>query len=204
MARIRMIRPATVAISIVAAGFSAFGQGAAPAPLPAPVTPAQPATQPATHPHEYLKVDGVTGESVDAAHPGWIDIQSFQWGVTAPGTAANTTARAPRTSPPSLNFTKHPDKSSATLQNASAEGKHFSTVVLDVTSHSKGEIYQITMTDVIVSGFKVGIEHDRPFESITLNFAKSDIKYAKLDPQGNRGALQAVPKGLDLRTIAAD
>ena len=60
-----------------------FAQSAQTAPSPVMVArPAvqQPATQP---PHSYLKIDGITGESTDTAHPGWIEIRSFQWGMTA-------------------------------------------------------------------------------------------------------------------------
>ncbi|MGB8928487.1 MAG: type VI secretion system tube protein Hcp, partial [Pantoea agglomerans] len=33
----------------------------------------------------YLKVDGITGESKDSNHTGWIDIDSFSWGASQPG-----------------------------------------------------------------------------------------------------------------------
>lgn len=33
----------------------------------------------------YLKVEGVTGESKDSNHTGWIDINSFSWGASQPG-----------------------------------------------------------------------------------------------------------------------
>lgn len=29
----------------------------------------------------FLKIDGVSGESKDAAHQGWIDVKSYSWGV---------------------------------------------------------------------------------------------------------------------------
>ena len=33
----------------------------------------------------YLKIEGVSGESKDAQHKEWTDIQSFSWGATQPG-----------------------------------------------------------------------------------------------------------------------
>lgn len=33
----------------------------------------------------FLKIEGVTGESQDAAHPGWIDVSSYSWGVRRKG-----------------------------------------------------------------------------------------------------------------------
>ena len=40
----------------------------------------------------FLKIEGVSGESKDAAHQGWIDVKSYSWGVrrtegTGPGKA---------------------------------------------------------------------------------------------------------------------
>lgn len=32
----------------------------------------------------FLKIDGVTGESRDSRHQGWIQIESFSWGATQP------------------------------------------------------------------------------------------------------------------------
>src|SRR5262249_37040005 len=146
----------------------------------------------------FLKVDGVAGESVDAAHPGWIEIKSFQWEVRAAGVAAaaRSTARDARPSLSSLTVTKATDKSSVALQQAASEGKHFKIVVLEFVSHAKNEHYQITMSDVLVSSFKLNTSSDRPVESITFQFAKVESKYGTLDAQGNRGPLQAAPPTL--------
>jgi len=34
----------------------------------------------------FLKIDGVEGESKDQKHPGTIEIESFSWGMSNPGT----------------------------------------------------------------------------------------------------------------------
>ncbi|QNU44962.1 type VI secretion system tube protein Hcp [Mixta calida] len=36
----------------------------------------------------FLKIDSVSGESKDSAHPGWIDVTSYTWGVWRNGDAA--------------------------------------------------------------------------------------------------------------------
>ena len=33
----------------------------------------------------FLKIDGITGESQDSNHKGWIAIESFTWGANQPG-----------------------------------------------------------------------------------------------------------------------
>jgi type VI secretion system secreted protein Hcp len=187
----------------MALALSAFAQTAA-SPIvgqtaTSPVVVAQPAVQPATQPpRSYLKVDGVAGESADAAHPGWIEITSFQWGAAPTSSATRVVSRATQAAVTSIIFTKATDKTSPVLQKAAVEGKHFKTVVLEFVSRAKGEHYQITMSDAIVSSFRLN-GGDKPTESVTLNFAKVDAKYGKLDAQGNRGPLQPVPSGWDIR-----
>lgn len=36
----------------------------------------------------FLKIEGITGESQDANHKGWIGVDSFTWGATQPGNMA--------------------------------------------------------------------------------------------------------------------
>jgi type VI secretion system secreted protein Hcp len=190
------------AASVIAA-VSAFAQVA---PAPMPVMVAAPATAPTTTASNghYVKFDGITGEVVENAHQGWIEIASFQWAVTRAATAG-AASRVPRNaSPSSLTFTKRVDKASVLLQKASVEGTHFKTVVFDFMSKTKGEYYQVTLNDVLVSGFRLNSGSDRPSESITLNFAKVDVKYGKVDSQNNRSALQAVPAGFDVRLAVPD
>ena len=37
----------------------------------------------------FMKVEGASGESKDAAHKDWTDVESFTWGVTQPHSMAS-------------------------------------------------------------------------------------------------------------------
>src|SRR5258708_12178982 len=93
--------PRLVALAVGVASLGAtpvFAQSAQTAPSPVMVArPAvqQPATQP---PHSYMKINGVTGEPTDTAHPGWLEIHSFQWGTR--GFRASLTPSTPHSHPP--------------------------------------------------------------------------------------------------------
>src|SRR5262249_54136147 len=130
---------------------SSFAQTAPSPVIVAPALVAQPAQAPATHANrQYLKIDGVQGESAEPAHLGWMEVQSFQWSVQRSGGAtARVAARQAQATPSSLSVTKFQDKTSPVLQSVAAEGKHFKTAVLDFISRIKGEYYQITLTDVL-------------------------------------------------------
>lgn len=82
----------------------------------------------------FLKIDGITGESTDKSHPGWIEIGSFSWGVSNTLTITSSTsgAGAGKVSLSGLKVTKPIDKATPSLLRACASGKHIDYAELDV------------------------------------------------------------------------
>jgi len=128
----------------------------------------------------YMQFGDINGESHDSAHMGWIEIDSFQWGVgrgSAMGSAASG-AGAGRTSINEITIMKHEDVSSPKLQEACATGKHFPKVVIE-TERAGGQIMRVTLEDVIVSAVHMSSGGDRPTETVTLSFARSMTQYVQ-------------------------
>jgi len=42
-----------------------------------------------SHADMFLKIDGIEGESTDSKHKNEIELQSFSWGATQPGSAGH-------------------------------------------------------------------------------------------------------------------
>jgi type VI secretion system secreted protein Hcp len=134
----------------------------------------------------YLKLDGIEGESTDEAHKDWIDLSSFQFGVTQPGTG-------PVGGPPGrVNFSdfsimKHVDKSSPSLLFDSASGTRIKDAVIDVvkagTDQSK-PFLQYTLSNVLVSSYSTSGDGDRPTESVSFEYTKIEFKYSAQNPDG--------------------
>jgi len=101
---------------------------------------------------EFIKFDGITGESKQAGHTGWIEIDSFSFGVTQTGAhSGGGGGGAGKVAVHDISITKNYDKTSAFLANAVANGRHFKTVTLDVgTEHYVFE--DVTITGVQSQG----------------------------------------------------
>lgn len=133
----------------------------------------------------YLKIGDIKGESVDPAHEGWIDIESFSWGITCdPAAPAGTRQHKP------LTITKEIDKSSPLLMVACGGGGDPTglgvsmTLVLNDPDRNGGkDYYKIEFSDVIVTSFQTGgaSPDSKPTETISLNYEKITWTYIPAD-----------------------
>jgi type VI secretion system secreted protein Hcp len=137
----------------------------------------------------FLKIDGITGESTDSDHKGWIELESFNWGASNPTTIGIATggAGAGKVTFSSLSVQKVVDKSSVDLIAACASGQHIKGAVLEVVTHAikfdrkaGGEqeqvLLRLTLTEVLVPAVQeAGLKLNLPTESLSLNFGKIEI-----------------------------
>ena len=157
----------------------------------------------------YLKIEGIDGESTDQAHQGWIEVQSWSWGVSQPGQKMTVGTGLVVAGKPSLqvfSVGKQIDKASPKLFLACATGKHFPSVSLDVVRTVGGDVaggsktesfIHIKMSDILVSSYHpselleassqspVGLVPDGvPVEMVSLNVAKIKFEYDSFDATG--------------------
>lgn len=111
----------------------------------------------------YMKIDTIEGESRDAAHPGWIDVESFSWGVTQPGAHPSTASRC---SFHSFSFTKRMDKASSKLAQAALTGQPIPTVTVEVN----GERH--LLQNAMIKSVQNGNGPNGPTQQITIDFTK--------------------------------
>jgi type VI secretion system secreted protein Hcp len=126
----------------------------------------------------FLSVDGIPGESTDAAHQGWIEVQSFSWGLHKAGTIPT----APQIGDIVIVCTL--DKSSPKLAEACCIGTHIPTVILAMRRPGGNTYMEYKMSDVLVSSFQAGgdIKIDVvPTEQISLNFRQVESTYTTSD-----------------------
>ena len=137
----------------------------------------------------FLKINGVDGESTDAKHAKWIEIESFSWGVTQSGTfSGGTGSTAGKASFQDFHFVMPVNKSSVPIFASAAAGKHISEVVLEAvkSGDKQGTFIKLTLSDVLVSGYQTGGTDgaETPFDQVSLNFAKIEVEYAAQKPDG--------------------
>lgn len=150
-----------------------------------------------------LKIDGIKGESTDAKHKDEIEIESFSWGATQPGTfSSGGGGGAGKVSFQDLHLTTRVSVASPNLMIACATGQHIKVATLTVRKAGKEqqEYYIVKLSDNLVSSYQSGGSEGSnalPVDQFSLNFAKIEFEYKSQKPDGTLGA--PVKGGWDLK-----
>jgi type VI secretion system secreted protein Hcp len=131
----------------------------------------------------------IKGDVTEANHIGWIELNSFQWGVgrgisSPTGASADRESSAPSVS--EITATKAQDISTVPLLNETLQGEG-QTVIIDFCKTDKGNLegyLEYTLTNCMISGYSISSGGDRPSESISLNFTKVEVKNIPLGAAG--------------------
>ena len=142
----------------------------------------------------FLKIDGITGDSLDSKHKGEIDILSWSWGMSTPvASRLGSGGGAGKVNMQDISVTKFCDSASNAIMLASANGQHIKTCTLLSRRGAGTQINYValTLTDVIVTSVSLGGSggEDRFTENVTLNFSKVKFEYT---PQKQDGSADAV------------
>jgi len=143
-----------------------------------------------------MKYGSIAGDVTESGHTGWIELNSFQWGVgrgvsTATGSGEDREASSPSVS--EITVTKDLDKASIKLLTEAYQGDgggDGATVQIDFVRTAAGaqQIFlTVTITDVMISGFSWSSGGDRPSESLSLNFVKITNNFIPMGPDGKPG-----------------
>ena len=134
----------------------------------------------------FLNIEGIQGEATDQNHLGWIEISSFSWGVSNPGSnSAGGGGGSGKSSFQDLHCESRTSKASPNLMLACAIGKHIGSAVLSVSNPaaptgSVSEFMKLTLEDCLISSYQnAGAEQgdDRPLDAFSLNFVKIDFMF---------------------------
>jgi type VI secretion system secreted protein Hcp len=151
----------------------------------------------------FIKFDGVKGESADAKHKDEIDVESWSWGETHPGSAASGGgAGGGKVSMHDFQFVMTLNRATPVLMKACATGQHIKTATLSARKAGKGQQEYLTFKfhDVLISSFQTGGSEDAPVptDSVSFNFAKLEVEYKPEKADGSLGS--AVQFRYDLKT----
>jgi type VI secretion system secreted protein Hcp len=136
----------------------------------------------------FLLLDDIKGESTDKDHPGWIELNSFSFGVTNLG-GGSSGAGAGRVEFSEITITKSTDTASPKLFEAVATGRHFEEATLDDTKTMAGKpvtFLEFKFQNVFVTSFDmIGIANAVPTETVAFNFGKIEMIFNQYDDKGN-------------------
>ena len=151
----------------------------------------------------FLKINGIEGESQDAAHKGEIEVLSFSWKVLQESTMhAGSGGGAGKATVEDLEFEHYVDRSSPNLMKYCLTGKHVQEAMLTVrkAGGSPLEYLKLTFSDVIVTSvqpFGANSDDLRVRERVRLSFSKIKQEYAVQNAQGGSGG--AVTASYDIK-----
>lgn len=142
----------------------------------------------------FLKIEGIDGECTDDAHKDWIELQSFNHGLSQQVSSASATGgrTGGRADFQDFSVTKTVDKATPDLNLHCCNGKHIPKIEVEVclATEDKHTFMKYEMEDVIVSSISVGggSYDDRPTESVTFAYGKIKWEYTPIDNTGKAGA----------------
>jgi type VI secretion system secreted protein Hcp len=151
----------------------------------------------------FLLLEGIQGESLDAEFKGQMELSSWTWGAVQQGSfSSNSGGGVGKVSMRDFDFVMPVNKACPKLFLACANGEHVKKAVL--TCRKAGKEAQkfmiVTFTDCLVSSIKTaGSEGSDglPTVQVSLNFAAISWEYKEQKADGTLGG--AVKTGWDLK-----
>src|SRR5262245_36554207 len=138
----------------------------------------------------FLKIDSIKGESQDAKHKDEIQVLSYSFGDSQPGTMHfGGGGGAGKVQMTDFNFTMTVNRASPALWLACATGNHFKSAVFTARKAGKEqqEYVKIVLEEVMVSNYQSnGAAEDNglPVDSVSLHYARLVFHYHIQDEKG--------------------
>jgi len=137
----------------------------------------------------YMVIDGIEGEVTLKGREGWIELQSFSWGIVSPRDAASGLPTGKRQHKP-ITIVKEIDKATPLLFMGCCQGTHIKEAKLMMyrTNNQGQEVLYcvITLHDVMISSFSVIDDDDdgdaateripsRPAEQLSFTYSSITV-----------------------------
>ncbi len=142
----------------------------------------------------HLKLGDIKSESTDDKHKDEIDVESYSWGASNPGSMSpGGGGGTGKVSFSDLHFVHKIDKSSPNLWKACATLEHIKEGTLTSTKQGKGpqDFLIVKMNDVIITSVSITESSGTgsvPMEQVSLQCAKVDMEYKPQKPDGSLDA----------------
>ena len=140
----------------------------------------------------FLQIAGIAGESTDAKHKGWIDVESWTWGETNTGTmGTGGGGGSGKVQMQDLHFVTEFSKASPALFLACATGQHMKEAKLAAVKSGamQQEFLTWTFSDVLVSGYETGgAAGELVTDEVSLTFSKIRVEYKAQKADGSLDA----------------
>ncbi len=149
----------------------------------------------------FLKIDGIPGESLDAAHKGEIEVDSWTFAATQGASITGSGLGAGQAEHGPFHFLMKFNKASPKLFLACVQGDHIKSAVLTCrkAGTTQQPYLQIVFTDFMITEYAAvgGAGHVLPSDQVALVYSKVEVIY---HPQDFNGALLGATRmGIDVK-----
>jgi len=134
----------------------------------------------------YLRIDEIPGESDDADHRGWIDVDWFQFGAVADIEAGTGLPSDPAVTLKDFRFAAPLSKASPKLFEGLLRGRHFDGVTLEIVEPSEGHRlvqWQFAWSSIRRYEHASGEGLPLPTDTVSLDVPAGSMAYMPIDPQ---------------------
>ncbi|MFN3145155.1 MAG: Hcp family type VI secretion system effector [Paracoccaceae bacterium] len=143
----------------------------------------------------FLWLDnGIKGESQDSRHRDWIDVLSWNWGMTQSGTThLGMGGGGGKVDVQDINLTKYVDSATHDLIKRCCSGEHIKSgklVVRKAGGAAPVDYLRIDLEDIMITSYQTGGQKDgldRVQENLTLNFRRFEVTYTLQEESGGAG-----------------
>jgi type VI secretion system Hcp family effector len=135
----------------------------------------------------FIKIEGVAGESLDANHKGWSNVESFSYGIGRDSAEAGGGLRRGGQVEMGLKVVKPIDRATPYLSEAVAKGKVIPRVLMEVCSGGQGGGCRLTyeLKNVRVASVTIKSENQSlPLETVSLVFDEIRLRYIEYSKTG--------------------
>jgi type VI secretion system secreted protein Hcp len=135
----------------------------------------------------FVKFDGIAGESAVIGHEGEIEVMNWLWDIDAPAAAeTGSGSSAAKATASEFRFMHNYDKASPLLARACARGKAIKLVVLSArrAGESRQDFLKVTMKDVLITSVHLSA-HDVMVQTVTLKPRSIAFEYFPVDDSGS-------------------
>jgi type VI secretion system secreted protein Hcp len=151
----------------------------------------------------FLQISGIEGESTDAKHKGFLDVDSWSWGESQTGSSpGGGGGGAGKVSMQDFHFVTRVSKASPKLFLACAGGQHLkeARLVARRTGKDQQDFLTWTFSDLLVRSYQTGGQDGAPapVDQVSFNFAKLKVEYKAQKPDGSLDA--AITAGWDVKS----
>ena len=145
----------------------------------------------------YMKIGaGIDGESTDDAHADWIEVSSYNHGVSQPVSDASFTGgmTGGRADFQDISISKVLDKASPLLNIACCKGTHIPEITFEIclATGDKHVFMRYVFTDSVITSISAGAAsggmESRPSETVTIAYSKIKWEYTPIDATGAPGS----------------